>query len=148
MRHDCSLEYRSHRVAALVVGRVVREVLNGITLKGLQDICLRDSIENRNLLRAEGDNGYWVRCTDMPAQGVLVRNVRGNLQRGNSKTGQGKSADGYTPDSLQEVLMGRGFIADWAKKSPRREYDIVEVGDGVVYWGRSVTSRNEPRAWN
>lgn len=87
MLHDHSLIRCSNRMAGLVVCRVIRKVLHSIILERLQDIGLRHSSEDGDLLRAEGDDRNWVRGTDMAAEGVLVRDVGGDLQSGDGEAG-------------------------------------------------------------
>lgn len=146
--HDDGLEDRGHCVARLVGCLLVGEVLDHILLHRLHDVGLSDGGEDGELLSAEGDDRHGIGCSNMAAERVLVRDVGRDLQSRDGERGQGQSSNGDAPDGSQEVLVGRGLVANFTEQGASSQLNMSEVSDGVVNRRGSVTSGDEPEEEN
>lgn len=142
--HNSGLPNRSNGMALLVRRARVRKVASGVLQPRLKYIRLRDGVEDRNLLCAERDDRHRVRGANLAANGVLVRDVGGDLHRGDGKGGEGQRADGNTPHRDEEIVVTRRLGSNLAEETPGGYLDIGEVSDRVVDRSGTVTSGDEP----
>lgn len=144
--HHGRLPDRGDGVARVVRHLGVGEVLRRVLLPRLEDVGARDGVEDRDLLRAEGDDGHRLRRADLAAAGVLVGDVRRDLHGRDGERGEREGADGDTPDGDEEVVVGGDLVDVAAEQTPGGHLHVGEVRNGVVDRGRSVAGGDEPGA--
>lgn len=106
--------HRRNGVAHTRVYRRVHEPLDGLLVHRLQDERLRDSAQDRLLLRLEGDDGfrYPARVDDVPSLAVPCRDVRRDLQGGDAERAQRDRADCNAVDFGEKGGAGVGGSLD------------------------------------
>ena len=122
--------HRRNGVAHARVYRRVHEPLDGLLVHRLQDERLRDSAQDRLLLRLEGDDGfgYPARVYDVPSLAVPCRDVRRNLQGGDAERAQRDRADSDAIDFGKKGGAGVGGFLEASEQRCRGESYVSEVG--------------------
>ena len=122
--------HRRNGVAHARVYRRVHEPLDGLLVHRLQDNRLRDSAQDRLLLRLEGDDGfgYPARVDDVPSLAVSRRDIRRNLQGGDAERAQRDRADSNAVDLGEKGGAGVGGFLDASEQRRRGESYVGEVG--------------------
>lgn len=145
LNHDC-LESSSDSVPHTRVQVWAHETLSRILSVRVEDDRLRQSVQDRELLSAEGND--WQRLAIGAGNGttdtVLASNVDGSAESGDGQVGESKRADTDTPDNVKEVLAEVMRLLKGAEESLLWKMDVVEVGDGVINWVGTSTGGQYP----